>query len=215
MHRITASAALAAFIGLSTAAADEKAPQAFDPTQAWAQMQQQMLQRFDANRDGRLSGQEQLLAQEAMRRHGINLGIAPGGSPAAEQFSKQFDRDGDGKLSPVESMAAQAAYQRMMGGSRSGARTGGSVQTGGFPAPGPALNPAAAAAAAAAAQKDDKVPPLIKRFDKDGDGKLNDAEKSAAQAELKKSKSKDRKGKDKKDAKDKPAPPKAAPGKGK
>jgi hypothetical protein len=201
MIHSTSIAALAALLTLSAASADDKTPQTqtpqtqppqtFNPTSAWAQMQQQMLRQFDANRDGRLSGQEQILAQEAMRRHGINLGLAPSGFPGADQFSKQFDRDGDGKLNPAESVAAQAAFQRMMGHGKSGPRTGGGVQTGGFPAPGPAVNPAAAAAK----KKDDKVSPLVKRFDKDGDGKLNDAEKATAQAELKKSKSKD--GKDK------------------
>jgi hypothetical protein len=216
MQRTIAPAALAALIAISAARADEKVPQAFDPAKAWAQMQQQMLRQFDANRDGKLSGQEQILAQEAMRRHGINLGIPPGGFPGADQFSKQFDRDGDGKLNPAESMAAQSAYQRMLGGNRSGQRSGGGIATGGLPAPGAAVNPAAAAAAAAA--KDDKVPPLVKRFDKDGDGKLNTAEKAAAQAELKKSK-KDGKAKAKKDAPDRAdAPDKAdapAAGKGK
>jgi hypothetical protein len=230
MHRIIAPAAFAALLSLSAASADDKTPptktaptqppqpqtlqtqpQAFDPAKAWTQMQQQMLRQFDANGDGRLSGQEQILAQEAMRRHGINLGIAPSGFPGADQFSKQFDRDGDGKLNPAESMAAQAAYQRILNHGKSGPRTGGGVQTGGLPSPGPAINPAASAAA-----KDDKVPPLVKRFDKDGDGKLNDAEKAPAQAELKKSKVKDGKDKTKKDAKDKAdAPEKGAADKGK
>jgi hypothetical protein len=44
----------------------------------------------------------------------------------------------------------------------------------------------------------------VKRFDKDGDGKLNDAEKAAAQAELKKDKSKEKE-KDAKKDKDKAA----------
>ena len=177
--------------------ADEKGPQAFDAPKAFQEMQQQLLRQFDANRDGKLTGQEQMMAQEAMRRQGINLGIAPGGFPAAEQFSKQFDRDGDGKLNQAESIAAQAAYQRLLNRGKPGARGGGGVSSGGYPVQPPVV--------AAGDQKSDKVPPLVKRFDKDGDGKLNEAEKAAAQAELKKTKSKDAKEKGPKDkaAKDK------------
>ena len=168
---------------------------AFDPTQAWAQLQQQVLAQFDGNKDGKLTGDEQLRAQEYLRRQGMNIGMTPGGFPGAEQFNKQFDRNGDGKLDPMERAAAQAAFNRMR---NSGGKGGGGVQTGGVP--GPQYNPPAGGE-----QKDSKVPPLIKRFDKDGDGKLNAAEKAAAQAEFKKSKSKDGKDKDakEKDAKDK------------
>ena len=87
-------------------------------------MQQQFMHQFDINKDGMLSGQEALMAQEAMRRHGMNLGIAPGGFAGADQFSRMFDRDGDGKLNPMEAMAAQTAFNRMRG-------NGGGIRTGG------------------------------------------------------------------------------------
>ena len=44
--------------------------------------------------------------------------------------------------------------------------------------------------------KPEKVNALVKRFDKDGDGKLNAEEKAAAQAELKKAKTKTKKDKE-------------------
>jgi hypothetical protein len=198
MRNNTFKVALVLAAVIAPAHADEKAPQAFDAGKAWQQMQQQLLRQFDANRDGKLTGQEQLLAQEAMRRQGANLGIPPGGFAGAEQFNKQFDRDGDGKLSQTEKMAAQAAYQRLLNAGKSGA--GGGVARGRVPQP-PLLVPQVD-------QKPDKVPPLIKRFDKDGDGKLNDAEKATAQAELKKSKPKDGKAADAKtESKDKDAKP--------
>jgi hypothetical protein len=181
----------------------QNAGQAFDPNQAWAQLQQQLIQQFDGNKDGKLTGQEQMAAQEFMRRQGINLGMAPGGFPGAEQFNQQFDRNRDGKLDPMERAAAQSAFQRMRsGGSKGG--VGGGVQRGSVPEQQP-YDPAAAGD-----QKPSKVPPLIKRFDKDGDGKLNTDEKAAAQAELKKTKSKDAKEKDGKDSKDKDAKDKDA-----
>jgi hypothetical protein len=162
------------------------------------QMQQQLLSRFDLDRNGVLSDQEKLMAQEAMRREGINLGIPPGGFPGADQFAKQFDRDGDGKLNPQEAFAAQAAFQRMMGGGMHGGMRGGLRGGGGgggsampqqpmLPPPNPAGNKSAKNGNA-----------LVQRFDKNGDGKLNAEEKAAAQAELKKEKgkAKDAKGKD-------------------
>jgi hypothetical protein len=165
------------------------------------QMQQQLLSRFDVDRNGVLSDQEKLMAQEAMRREGINLGIPPGGFPGADQFAKQFDRDGDGKLSPQEAFAAQAAYQRMMGGGahggmRGGLRSGGGGGGGGGASaipPQPLLAPNGADNNGAKSGN-----ALVKRFDKNGDGKLNAEEKAAAQAELKKEKGKgkDAKGKD-------------------
>src|SRR5262245_30603871 len=147
------------------AAAEDKPPAGVAQAQQVAEMQQQFLKQFDRDGDGKLSDQERMAAQEAMRRSGLNLGIAPSGFPGADQFVKQFDRDRDGKLSPQEAMAAQAAFQRLRNGGGRGPITGG----GG----GSAIPPQPAPAAPPAEPKAKKVPPLVKRFDKDGDGKLN------------------------------------------
>src|SRR5438067_11817450 len=57
-----------------------------DPAKALAEFQQKMLQQFDINKDGQLSDQEQLMAQEAMRRQGWGaLGAAAGGFPGMNQ----------------------------------------------------------------------------------------------------------------------------------
>lgn len=160
-----------------------------------AQLQQKMLQQFDTNKDGVLSDQEKLIASEVMRRTGVPaFGIEPGGFPGAEQFNKQFDKDGDGKLNDSEKLMAQMAYQRMRGNKRgpvAGIGYGGQAGAGGF-----APNAGIPGNAPVAEPKAAKVSPLVKRFDKDGDGKLNDEEKATAQAELKKSKTKDKGAKD-------------------
>jgi hypothetical protein len=154
------------------------------PAQGLAAVRQQMLQKFDLNKDGVLSDQEKLAAQEAMRRQGWPaMPLAPGGFAGAEEFSKRFDRDGDGKLSPLEQAAAQAAYQKLRGKGSAGGTP---------PQIGPALGAPAPAAAihaegTAPAEGKGKVSPLVKRFDNDGDGKLSAEEKAAAQAEFKKS----------------------------
>jgi len=168
--------------------AEDKPKPSGDQTKMAAEMQQMLLQQFDVNKDGVLSDQEKLAAQEAMRKQGwpagMGLGMTPGGFPGSDQFIKQFDKDGDGKLSDQERIAAMAAFQR--------ARSNGHGPVMGRlpygPAPGPAAGagPAAGGDAKGADEKDKKVNNLIKRFDKDGDGKLSADEKAAAQAELKK-----------------------------
>jgi len=159
---------------------------AVDPAQAMAQMRQQFLQQFDLDKDGKLNAQESAMAQEVMQRQGINLGVPPSGFPGAEEFAKQFDMDGDGKLSPVEGAMAQQAYQRM----RRGGNAAGGPQVGGGGGSSPP--PPATPVAPVGDGKAKKVNPLVKRFDKDGDGKLNDEEKATAQAELKKDKGKEK-----------------------
>lgn len=185
----------------TTAAQAQEGPLSPQQAQALAELQQKILERFDVNKDGQLSDQEKLMAQEVMRRQGWPaLGIPPGGFPGAQQFLKQFDRDGDGQLSPLEAMMAQAAYQKIRGHEKGGVRGG--IRPSGA---GGGIPPIAVPAAPPEVEKPAKGNPLVKRFDKDGDGKLNDEEKAAAQAELKKKKPSDKakgeKGKDGKDAK--------------
>jgi len=146
------------------------------------EFKRRLLEKFDANRDGVLSEQEQMQAQELMRRQGITLpGMAPGGFPGGPEFLKKFDTNGDGQLSDQEKFAAQAAFQKSRGegggpavgregaGRPNGGDGGSNGGVEGKPAP-------------------DKRSALVKRFDTDGDGKLNDEEKAAAQAELKNAK---------------------------
>ena len=158
-------------------------------------LQQKLLAQFDADKNGVLNDQEKLAAQEFMRRTGTIGAVEPGGFPGADQFAKQFDKDGDGKLNDQEKLMAQAAWQKLRGGKDRGPVYGpgyGGFQqanagAGGF------AGAAAAASGSASGEGSVKVSALVKRFDKDGDGKLNDEEKAAAQAELKK----DKKGKEK------------------
>jgi len=181
---------------------DKPAP-ATDQSKMSAEMQQKLLQQFDVNKDGVLSNQEKLAAMEAMRKQGwpagMGMGLTPSGFPGSEEFLKQFDKDGDGKLNDQEKVAATAAFQRSRanGGKPIVGRLpygpGSGVVPGGQTA-GPA---GAAAGDAGKPAEDKKVNNLVKRFDKDGDGKLDANEKAAAQAELKKKNAKADKAKDK------------------
>jgi Ca2+-binding EF-hand superfamily protein len=190
MSRVAVIVCAGLILPLAAFAQDKGVPAGFDQKKMFEQMQQQMMAQFDVDKDGKLNAQENMMAQEAMRRQGINVGMAPGGFPGADQFAKQFDRDGDGKLNQQEAMMAQAAYQRMRShgsGMRGGLNGNGGGGGGSGMQPQQPIAPPNGGDG-----KGSKASPLIKRFDKDGDGKLNTEEKAAAQAELKKDKSKEK-----------------------
>jgi Ca2+-binding EF-hand superfamily protein len=171
-------------------AEDAPKPKA-DPGKAFAEVQKQMLAKFDLNKDGKLSDDEKLRAQEELKRMGAlaGSGVVPGGFPGEVEFLKKFDKNRDGKLSDEEKLAAQAAMQKMRRGG--GPATG--VGLGGNPAGGLFESAPAAGGANPAAGNEKpgrKLNPLIKLYDLDGDGKLNDEEKAALQADRGKKKAK-------------------------
>ena len=84
------------------------------------------------------------------------------GSQIPAEVLKRFDKDGDGKLNDTERAAAKKAMGER--GGRPG-QPGGDGKPGGVGKPG-----------GDGKMKDE----ILKRFDKDGDGKLNEAEREAA-----------------------------------
>jgi hypothetical protein len=86
------------------------------------------------------------------------------GRPSPEQMQKiiaKFDTDGDGKLNETERQAAKAA--------RGTGRPGGNIPGGKGPGGSDGPNP-------------DLMKKVLEKFDMDGDGKLNAAERQAARA---------------------------------
>jgi EF hand domain-containing protein len=159
---------------------DDKKPG--DAAKNPAELQKQLLEKFDTNKDGVLSDAEKLAAAEAMREKGVLPGSGVG--PPSEEFLKKFDRNGDGKLSNEEKLAAQSAWQKMRAGGGRGPAAGGNL--GHVP-----MDLGVPATTESGDKATKKVNPLIKRYDKDGDGKLNDEEKAALQADRKKEKDKE------------------------
>lgn len=186
MKRLALAALLCGALLAAPLAAEDAPKPVLDPAKAMAEAKQKLLERFDANKDGVLSDAEKVQAQEALKQQGalVGSGLVPGGFPGAEEFLKKFDKDRDGKLSAEEKLAAQAAMQKMR-------RSGGPVAGPGLGGNGP---PAGASGLAPAPDdKPGRKPnPLIKLYDLDGDGKLNDSEKAALQADRGKKKSKDK-----------------------
>ncbi len=175
MTRLIVAALLSlCLVPRSLVAADPPKPQG-DFAKALAEAQKKLLARFDLNKDGVLSDAEKVAAQGA--------GLPPGEIPGSQELLKKFDLNKDNKLSPQEMLAAKAAIQKMRGG---GPVAGPGF--GGVPAGGAAAQPAAETGG----KKARKPNPLIKLYDLNGDGQLNDEEKAALQADRGKKKAKDK-----------------------
>ncbi|WP_254513523.1 EF-hand domain-containing protein [Anatilimnocola floriformis] len=113
----------------------------------------------------------------------VNNGQAAAAQAAARaEIMRRFDRDGDGRLNAQEQIAATRAMQehgiRTPGQPNMVGRGNGGTQTG----PGSAAPPPPAPPAAPKLSKREEL--LLKRFDRDGDGKLSEEEKTAARAEF-------------------------------
>jgi Ca2+-binding EF-hand superfamily protein len=138
------------------------------------QLKRQLLGKFDADGDGKLTGEELLKARDAVQNQ---IGAAAGVN--LEELKKRFDWDGDGELNPQERAAAMAAIQKRRTGG-GGAVAGGIPAGGGFGGNGPGGAPAAGEG-----KKSRSRDSFIKRFDRNGDGKLSEDEKAEAQKALK------------------------------
>ncbi|HEY4313083.1 MAG TPA: EF-hand domain-containing protein [Pirellulales bacterium] len=110
-------------------------------------------------------------------RHRGNSAARAAAAQRQAAFLQQFDADGNGQLDPTEKQAAQAAIKQMKGkgtgqAGNLGGNTGGKL----------ASDKKKLAEKLTPEQKKE----LVKRFDKDGDGKLSAEEREAAKQALKK-----------------------------
>lgn len=164
--------------------------------------QERLVERFDANGDGRLSETELETARTEMdRRRGGRRGEggAAGRMGGGRQMMARFDADGDGKLSETERAEARKFRAEMM--SRHDADGDGKLsreemraarQRMGMPADKPAgRGPQNGADVLRSEKRVDGQPKgrpnreaMIERFDADGDGELAPEELDQARAEM-------------------------------
>lgn len=126
---------------------------------------EEMLKRFDKNGDGQLDDNEKNAARAEFAARGGKPGEGGGMSPERKaELMKRFDKNNDGKLDDAERAAARAEFEKMRG-----AKGGDGKPGAGKPGEGRGLP---------------SREEMLKRFDKNGDGQLDDAEKAAAKAEF-------------------------------
>lgn len=175
LRGLLGATAVVALAGLARAENEAQPSAGLNPEQ----LKKQLLEKFDADGDGTLTGAELQNAREAaLKQFGAGAGAA---GVNFDEIKKRFDRDGDGKLNPQEQAAAMAAFQKARAGG-GGPATGGLPGAGGIPAGGGFGAPANGAGEGNKSRSRDA---RMKRFDRNGDGKLSDDEKAEAQKELK------------------------------
>jgi Ca2+-binding EF-hand superfamily protein len=160
----------AAFLIAGTAAFAGQAEDA-RPMHAKGERHAKMIERFDADGDGKLSDAERATAKQTW------LAENPEKAAKHAEKIKRFDKDGDGQLNDTERAAAKSEMKGRGEKFRERAikrfdKNGDGV-----------LNKRERAHAREVAQAHHRGrlhERLVQKFDKDGDGRLNDAERSEA-----------------------------------
>lgn len=138
---------------------------------------EEMTKKFDTDGDGQLSEEERTAMKAAMKKYGAKKGGPKGENgkdkkgerPNREEMTKKFDTDGDGQLSEDERAAMKASMQKR-GGKKGGPK---------------GENGKGKKGEKRMSRKD-----MVKKYDVDGDGKLNDDERSVMRKEMKKNRHK-------------------------
>jgi Ca2+-binding EF-hand superfamily protein len=141
------------------AAKKKGAQQPFDLTKLPPDLQQKILDEFDADGDGKLDAKEQAAAKAMAEK--LGFGGAPDLDKAQQKMLERFDTNGDGTLDAEEQAAAQKEAEKKVRGMAD------------------KLPPAMKAQLMQQLQKQ------MKQFDADGDGKLSPEEMEKAKEAMK------------------------------
>ena len=126
------------------------------------EMKKRMMQMFDTNGDGQIDENEKKVAAEAMQQRMLQA-IQSGNLP--DEMKARLDRNGDGTVDAQELAMAKEMMGRMQQGGGGGLGKGG-PGAGGF---------------GGAGGTGDQIPAdVLKKFDKNKDGQLDETEKKAA-----------------------------------
>lgn len=170
------AAVLVGGVGMAQAADDAKPNR---PAKGEGPSREAVLKKFDKNGDGTLDDSEKAAAKAEFAKNRPDAAGAgkpgerkPGqGGPAGrldpekmKELIKKFDKNGDGTLDGAEKEAAREEFMKLRGGAgKPGDGKPGAGGPGGRPDP-------------------EKMKELIAKFDKNGDGKLDESEREAARA---------------------------------
>lgn len=145
-----------------------------------AEVMKKIMARFDLNDDGNVDDEEKAKAVDQFTKD-IDDGKIPDG------FSAVLDRNKNGKLEPLEAAAFQSIIAALQGRGGGAPQFGaGNAGPGGPGLSGPGFGGPGFAGGAAGAGNDPfagQVPPeILKKYDKNKDGELDEKEKKAAMA---------------------------------
>ncbi|MBQ5665402.1 MAG: hypothetical protein IIV41_05990 [Akkermansia sp.] len=149
-----------------------------------AEMKAKFMEKFDADKDGKLSDAEKEAVKAEMKAK-----FEARRAEMKAKFMEKFDADKDGQLSDAEKEAAKAEFKKNAPKFRKGPRRG--CKCCGKKGP---RRPHGPRPELSEEQKAEMKAKFMEKFDADKDGQLSDAEKEAAKAEFKKNAPKFRKG---------------------
>ncbi|MFT5124313.1 MAG: hypothetical protein ACI9QL_005023 [Candidatus Omnitrophota bacterium] len=118
LTKVLALTFIGGLVSLSTAQAEEGERKAPRGGRGGPEMHKKMLEKFDADKDGKLNEDERAKAREEMAKHRGGPGGPGGRGPSPEMKKKllaEFDADKDGKLNEDERAKARAAMKERHG----------------------------------------------------------------------------------------------------
>ncbi len=152
----------------------------FEASNARDALRKQVLERFDADEDGKLTGKERTAANAALHAGKVRLPSSRRMRRGWARAIEKYDADGDGKLSDAERTAATEDFRKR----RAEARRRWILRRYDTDGDGELSEEENAKLeadrAARAKRRAERRTAIIEKYDTDGDGTLSDAEKQAA-----------------------------------
>lgn len=148
------------------------------PVQTPEAFRARMLEMFDENKDSRLDEAERAKA----RKHAEELAFIPEG-PARAQLMQRFDKNGNGRIDDNEQAGVREFLRQRFPGAGPGAMVPGAA-TPPVPATPEKADPAKLALERTIRAAMATDPVQLKRFDRDGDGKISHEEWAMARREI-------------------------------
>lgn len=131
----------------------------------------EMMEKYDADKDGKLNDAERTKMREEMQAQRTNKGEASKEVPDIDQLMKKYDKDVNGELSKAE-------FEQYLKDSKTRQRQGGERGEGSERAEGGERGERGERGGRGNREE------MMKKYDTDGDGKVSEAEKTAMREEM-------------------------------